>query len=268
MKKAQLALVSLLTVFLVQTGQYSMAAQRESASPGNRLWYKVPAQNWEKEALPIGNGRLGGMVFGGVDREQIQFNEDSLWIGDERDTGSYQAFGDVFIETGHQAATDYRRELDIGRGVHTITYQSGPVKYTRQYFSSNPAGVMVLYLTADKKASYTGKISLADAHEAKIVVEGNTITSSGSLAGYVYSGGSTRGRSDAYDITLQYEAQLLVRGEGGTLEPAEDGISFKDCDSLMLLLAAGTDYLNQRDKGWKGEHPHQRISAQLAAASS
>ena len=52
------------------------------------------------EALPIGNGRLGAMIFGGVEREHIQFNEDSLWIGDEQDTGAYQAFGDVYIDLG------------------------------------------------------------------------------------------------------------------------------------------------------------------------
>ncbi len=55
--------------------------------------------------------------------------------------------------------------------------------------------------------------------------------------------------------------------QGGTLEATEHGIRFADCDSLTVLLAAGTDYLHQRSKGWKGEHPHKRITAQLAAAS-
>jgi hypothetical protein len=74
-----------------------------------KLWYDKPATVWEAEALPIGNGRLGAMVFGGVDRERIQFNEDSLWIGDETDTGAYQAFGDLFIEfAGGGAVTNYR----------------------------------------------------------------------------------------------------------------------------------------------------------------
>ncbi len=70
-----------------------------------------------------------------------------------------------------------------------------------------------------------------------------------------------------YEIALDYEAQVLVLNEGGTLEAHDDQIIFKGCDALTLLLAAGTDYLNQRDKGWKGEHPHERISSQLAAAS-
>jgi len=61
------------------------------------LWYPQAASNWMKEALPIGNGRLGGMVFGGIDEEHIQFNVDSLWTGDDKDTGAYQNFGDLFI---------------------------------------------------------------------------------------------------------------------------------------------------------------------------
>ena len=62
------------------------------------LWYDKPAQDWEREALPIGNGRLAAMLFGEPSAEHIQFNEESLWIGDEKDTGAYQAFGDVIVD--------------------------------------------------------------------------------------------------------------------------------------------------------------------------
>ena len=93
----------------------------------SKLWYEKPAAEWEQEALPIGNGRLGAMIFGGVEREQIQFNEDSLWTGDEADTGSYQNFGELFVEfaTDGSPAANYRRELDIARAVHLITYMQG-----------------------------------------------------------------------------------------------------------------------------------------------
>ena len=92
------------------------------------LRYDKPATRWEQEALPIGNGQMGAMLFGGVQREQIQFNEESLWIGDEEDTGAYQAFGDVFVQFGEPAPAklpppaDYRRELDIERAVHTVRF--------------------------------------------------------------------------------------------------------------------------------------------------
>jgi len=249
-----------------------VASQAASADPGQYvLWYRAPARNWEKEALPIGNGRLGGMVFGGVDKEQIQFNEDTLWIGDEKDTGAYQTFGDIFIEFDDARTSappeSYRRVLDIGRAVHEVRYTRGGTTFRRTYFSSHPAQVMVLHFTADKKAAHSGTITLADAHQAKVTAEGNKITAAGSLAGYVYGGGSTRGRTQAYDITLQYEAQLLVLHQGGKLATSEGGLRFTDCDSLTLLLAAGTDYLNQREKGWKGKHPHDRITAQLDAAA-
>jgi len=234
------------------------------------LRYDRPATNWEKQALPIGNGRLGGMVFGGVDREHIQFNEDSLWIGDEQDTGAYQAFGDLHIEFGEaiEPAT-YERALDIDTAIHTVRYSDNGTTYGRTYFSSYPAQVMVLRFTADKPGAHTGQIVLTDAHEGKIVARDNRITSSGSLDGYTYTGGSNRGRKDIqYDVVLQYEAQVLVLNEGGTLNASEGKIAFENCDSLTVLLAAGTDYLNQREKGWKGEHPHDRITAQLAAASN
>ena len=71
-------------------------------------------------------------------REHIQFNEDSLWIGDEQDTGAYQAFGDLYVETrSRRAAKQYRRELDIGRAVHVTTYRCGGVELHR--VSTSPA---------------------------------------------------------------------------------------------------------------------------------
>lgn len=226
------------------------------------LWYAKPAQNWENEALPIGNGRLGCMIFGGVSQEHIQFNEDSLWLGDEKDTGSYQAFGDLYIEMAHQEYTAYRRELDIGKAVHAISYKSGGIQYKREYFSSYPAQVMVFRFSSDKHGAYTGKIILTDAHGAMIRTEGDTIISSGSLKGYTYQ---DKGRS--YDFYLDYESQIRVLHSGGSLTADDTGISFKNCDELIILLAADTNYLNQRDKGWKGEHPHNRLASQLAAAS-
>jgi len=233
----------------------------EGASP-LVLWYDGPAKNWQREALPIGNGRLGCMIFGDAAKEHIQFNEDTLWIGDEKDTGAYQAFGDIYVEMAHPDPKSYRRELDIGRAIHRITYTSGGSKYKREYFSSFPAGVMVFHFTADRKGAYTCTVSLTDMHKGKITANGNRITSAGSLAGYTYRRGKR-----PYDIALDYEAQLLVLNQGGTMTTEGQSVKLDKADSFTLLLAAGTNYLNRRDKGWKGPHPHKRISAQLAAAS-
>ncbi len=65
---------------------------------GAKLWYDKPSTKWT-EALPVGNGSLGGMIFGGADKERIRFNEQTLWTGDEINVGNYQPFGDLFIES-------------------------------------------------------------------------------------------------------------------------------------------------------------------------
>ena len=234
------------------------------------LWYGKPAEanKWSQEALPIGNGNLGAMIFGGVAKERIQFNEDSLWIGDETDTGAYQAFGDVFVEMDHQSPGKYRRELDISRAVHTIAYENDGIGYKREYFSSNPAGVMVFRFTADKKGACTATVSLTDMHEAEITVRENRITASGSLAGYTYK---KRGRfldEKGYGVVLDYESQALVLHKGGNISVVEgQKIRLDKVDEFTILLAADTDYINQRAKGWKGEHPHKRITGELNSAS-
>jgi len=363
-----------------------------------KLWYAKPATDWEKEALPIGNGRLGAMVFGGVDRERIQFNEDSMWTGDANPSGNYgsmggyQAFGDIHIElaggsasgdtlappgvrctSGHkgyyeqervhsscdgnpatkwcvehrnkpvtwelrlpdgktdvitsysitsandvpardpktwvlegstdgkewtvldrrenekpfpkrrqtraykfangraygcfrirflassdrarlqvseialgdmrtqtvpsaEAVPGYRRELDLDRAVHRIAYTRDGVGYRREYFSSAPDQVMVFRLT--------------DMHDAKVAGEGATLTASGSLKN-----------------GLNYEARLRVLPEGGSLQTAADCVTFAGCDSLTLLLAAGTDYLDDPARKWRRDHPRERVAQQLKAAA-
>ena len=231
----------------------------------NTLWYDKPAANWETEALPIGNGRLGAMIFGGIERERIQFNEDSLWIGDETDTGAYQAFGDLFIDLGDGPATGYRRELDIERAVHTVNYTNDGVAYRREYFASHPAGVIVFRFTADKPGALSGTITLADAHKGTVTATGNTLTIRGNLAGYVHSLSKDR---KEYGIVLDYEAQALVRNDGGTVLAKDGKLVFQDADSITIYLDAGTNYLNQREQKWRGEHPHRAIADRLAKAAT
>ena len=228
---------------------------------GLRLWYDKPASDWQKEALPLGNGRLGGMVFGHVAKEHVQFNEDSLWTGGENPSGNYktmggyQAFGDLYIELAGATAgssltvSDYRRELDLGRAVHTIAYARGGATYRREVFCSTPDQVMVVRLTADKPGRYTGKVTLTDAHGAKVAADKNTLTAAGALGN-----------------GLKHEAQVLVLNAGGSLKAGDGEIAFTGCDSLTLLLAAGTDYLNDYRKNWRGENPHGRLTRQLQAA--
>ncbi len=242
-----------------------LGLRAHGAGMESKLWYDKPATNWETEALPIGNGRLGAMIFGGVEREQIQFNESSLWIGDENDTGAYQAFGDVFVEFGGQtnaATTNYRRELDLGRAMHTVTYTRGGVNFRREYFASHPANVMVFRFTADKPGAYSGSVLLTDMHQGKVVADGNRLTSSGSLAGYKFDD-----KGPNYSIALDYESQVLILNDGGSVKAADGRITFDGVNSLTIFINAGTDYVNQRSRSWRGEPPHARISAQLKQAA-
>jgi len=245
------------------------------------LRYDKPAARWQEEALPIGNGRLAAMIFGGVQRERIQFNEESLWVGDEKQTGAYQPFGDLFIdfaETPHSAASqsagdkggaaslpeNYRRELDISRAVHSVGFTSEGVAFRREAFASKPDGVIVLRFTADKQASLSGAVSLADAHKGGTVsAQGNRITIKGSLAGQTFKGDKA-----PYEIALDYEAQVLVLHSGGTLATSENAIRFDKADSVTILLDAGTDFLQDRSKGWKGEPPHRILTARIDAAAA
>ncbi len=238
------------------------------ATENNRLWSDIPAPKWATEAYPLGNGNLGCMVFGGIDQEHIQFNEDTLWIGDEVDTGSYQAFGDFYVDFEPQLGSveNYRRELDLETSIHTVTYTAKGTNYRREYFASHPAGILVFRFTADRKKSYSASIRLTDMHKGVISGAGNTLTSSGSLAGYTYKKGKT-GRKKSYDIALDYEAQLHVVHQGGTLRVEKGTLILSKVDSFTIFLAAGTDYLNQRDQGWRGKHPHQKLTGQLTQAT-
>jgi alpha-L-fucosidase 2 len=237
------------------------------------LWYLQPAESWEQQALPIGNGRLGAMVFGGVECEHLAFNEDSLWIGDELDTGAYQAFGDLRIHSSHSGATDYRRELDLSTAVHRVSYRSGGRAYQREYFSSHPAQVMVLRFTADRPGGFTGAVELTDAHGAPVEVAGNQLLARGSLSGHSAESLGKWARSskgDAkrpYTVALDYEARVWLLAEGGVLEIRDGRLGFEGANALTILLAADTDYVPDRARGWKGEAPGAANQARLQKAA-
>ena len=261
------ALLLMISAWMTMVSIAQDAGSPETGVAGDRvLWYTAPAMVWEKQCLPIGNSRLGAMIYGGTTREHIQFNEESLWFGDEESTGSYQPFGDLYITLGHGSVTGYRRELDLTCALHRITYESDGVQYRREYFSSHPAQVMVFHFSADQPGAHTGQVVLADARDTETIAEGQQLTVRGSMEGLTYARAGAHQRG-TYQIHLQYEAQVRVVHEGGTLKAENGVISFDQCDSLTFILAAGTDYLNQRAQGWKGPHPHERLVKKIDEAS-
>src|SRR5579862_9331331 len=114
------------------------------------LSYNQPATDWQSQALPIGNGRLGAMIFGDAQHEHIQLNEISLWTGDEKDTGRYQNLGDLTFDLNHGPATAYSRQLDLTNAIHTITYSAAGIRFKREYFASAPKHVLVFHYEADR----------------------------------------------------------------------------------------------------------------------
>ena len=222
------------------------------ASNTNVLWYRAPAHTWMTEALPIGNGTLGAMVFGGTDQERLQFNVDSLWTGDDHDTGAYQAFGDVLIDLGHTNITDYRRELDIGRAVQTVLYQSNGIHYERTAFASHPAHVIVWRMTADKAGSCSGRIRLTDMHKAAVVADGaDRLRATGKL-----------------ENGLEYESQILVMGDGGKISSSPGGVAFDGCNGVTVILSADTNYIPVYEKNWRGDPPHAAIARRIDDATA
>ncbi len=235
------------------------------------LWYDKPANSWMKEALPIGNGPLGAMLFGGTDIERIQFNEISLWDGDrmqkeaveEEDMGAHQAFGDIFIHLGHDQAKvkNYKRQLDISNAIHRVDYDYEGVHYRQTAFASHPANVIVISLTADKPGAYTGRVWLTDMHNAKLTEAKNRLFAVGEIGN-----------------GFEYEAQVQVLNKGGKLKHAPEenpgrtplspiGLTFTDCDTLTLILGAGTNFAQDYSKEWLGKHPHEKVTRAVDEAS-
>ncbi len=272
-----------------------------AAPPEHKLsmWYRQPASDWQSQALPIGNGYIGGMVFGGVDQERIQFNEKTLWTGGPRSSasysfgnrdgaashlasvrskldsddisgagteantyltgdqtgfGDYQNFGDMYFDFKLPSSTtinNYRRELDLQDGIAKVSYTYDGVDYLREYFVSYPDKVMVMRLSA----SQNGKISLdvrpTSAQGGAITVSGDTITTRGSVR----------------DNQMLYESQVKVLNEGGAITPGTGKITVAGADSLTIVLAAGTDYINSYPI-YKGVDPHNQVTSTIQAASS
>lgn len=251
----------------------ALAAVPRSGGPGQPLtvWFDRPATNWEREALPIGNGRLGAMVFGGTEKERIQLNEDTLWSGGPRDTTNplaldalpkvrkllfegkpdeaikmaddylmgrpmrikpYQSLGDLRLEfPGHASATDYRRELDLETGTVRITYRVGETNFTREIFASHPDQVIVLRISADKPKAVT-LFGLMDREQ-------EFISSAQPPDRLVMQGQLDKGEGLAYHVALK-----AVPERGQVFAPVRR-LEIRGADAVTLILGAATTFGGQ-----------------------
>lgn len=233
------------------------------------LWYRKPATKWETEALPVGNGRLAAMVFGGIDRERIQFNEETVWDGVHLDRvnpkaleilptvrkllfegkngaatnlasrnmmsnpkriKSYQTLGDLLFDfSAVETVAGYRRDLDLTTGITRVNYSVDGVSYTREVFVSAPDQVIVVHMTADQ----AGKLNF----KARFNRRGAT-TETASDSRLIMRG----------KLGIKYEAQLLPRVVGGRVSTTDDGqLVVENADEVTLLLTGATSYVNATD---------------------
>ncbi|NTS41871.1 glycoside hydrolase family 95 protein [Flavisolibacter sp. BT320] len=268
-------------VLCVFTG-HSVHAQ-EAKTSDLKLWYTHPATNWN-EALPVGNGRLGAMVFGDAASERLQLNEESVWSGKKEDfvnpaakaslatirqllfagrykeaqtaaeknlmgvrntPSSYQSLGDLWLDFDHgKEVQSYQRELDIENAIAGVRYRNGKVNYTREIFSSAPAQAIVVRLTADKKESIGFQLRLTRPGN-KAVIE---VNESGLLLTEHVNNG----------VGVKLVTRVKVLKEGGSITRSTEGLKVEKADAVTIVLTAATDY-------WGG-NPGEISAAQLAKA--
>jgi len=259
---------------------------------GNIIWLNQPANEWEV-ALPIGNGRLGGMVFGGIENERIQLNEETLWTGSrnqytdkpvaykllpeirkqlfdgeyakaqeitERDFmgngnwNMYQTLGDLFITSEQpEKVTNYRRELNLENAIARVYYTTDGIKYTREYFSSAPDQVLVVKISSSKKKSIYLGIRLTRPKDATIAASNDLI----SMFGQVTAGdANTKGMNPG----VNYHTVIKVKTDVGTVVSSGDSLVVADATTVYIYITAATNY-------W-GENPEQKSVSNLNAALS
>jgi alpha-L-fucosidase 2 len=240
------------------------------------LWYKNPAIEWT-DALPLGNGRLGAMVFGGVARERLQLNEDTLYAGapyqpanpkalaalpevrklifdgkyveaqeliqarmmaDPIRQVSYQTIGEMWLTFGVSSnASGYRRELDLTRALSTVTYRQDGVIYKRETFISPVDQVLVMRLTADTPGSIDFQLGFETPQVGSVSVEG--------MRDIVLTG--RNGPHHGKDGALRFESRVRVMADGGVQTSGTDELIVKDANSVIIFMAAATNYKSFRD---------------------
>ena len=256
----------------------------ETGRNGFELPYTRPACDWF-EALPIGNGRLGAMVFGGVKEDCLQLNEDTIWTGRplERNggpyspetirksrelllqgkivegnavlagkfsrTSSYQPFGDLVVNhaVSDDVISDYRRVLSLDDAIVRTSFACGGTRFVREAFASFTDGVVIYRVTADVSGAVSFGASVRSPREVSCEVEGGEIVVRG-----VTDGGA-----------LKYEGRVAVRVKGGTAKAADGKIVVSGADEATLYVAIATNYRSFRDLSG---NPSERCRAALDKA--
>jgi len=257
------------------------------------LWYDKPASEWT-EALPIGNGRLGVMIFGGSANEQLQLNEDTLYAGSPYDPNNpealkalpearrlifagkykeahdlvgakmmarpikqmpYEPLGDLKLSfRDHDNITGYRRELDLDTGTVTTTYNLGAAAFTRVIFASAADQVIVVLMIADEEMQLNFAVTFESPQKATVSTDGKDTL--------IIRG--VNGDSSGIKGGLKFESRVLVLQDDGQTLAEKDRIVVSNANRAMLLIAAATSYRSYKDTS--GD-PSAIVTEQLKPAS-
>ncbi len=297
------------SLFLLLAGLVPAADSAENNPSRNFLWYDRPArvrdmklpwgtdkannlgdeQNnpdnpWERQALPIGNGRIGAMVFGGDTTERLALNEISLWSGGpssgfaykygpeagKDQFGCYLPFGDLLIDFGGGGETrNYTRSLDLRNGIARVNYERVGIPFKRTIFASEPAQVIVMHCeTAPGKLN--ARLAFKPSVKSAVSAAGSTLTMSGTLSNGL--------EFEAVAAAIPQKGRITAKGGKRTLTPASARgevsadlsnapfLEIEGAQSLTIIISMATNYVMDASKNWKGTSPHARNKAILSKA--
>ena len=253
-----------------------LAPQTIAAGSNHILWYDHPAQNWN-EALPIGNGRLGAMVFGNVYTERLQLNEETIWAGRPNNNANpeameflpkvrqlvwegkykeaqdmatkhvqsstnhgmpYQPFGDLYITfPGHGQYTNYRRELSVDSAIASTHYSLNGIRYTREYISSLSGNVIAIHLTADRDAAITFSAMLTSPH-ADVFIRSEG--NSIALSGTTSNHEGLKGK-------VTFTGRVAANTKGGTVTCTDGVLAVEGADEATIYVSIATNFKSYND---------------------
>lgn len=249
-----------------------------------KLWYKAPAKEWT-EALPVGNGHLGAMVYGKTDSEIIQFNEETLWAGQPHDyanPGAYQylaeirkllwegkqdeaqklanehfmsqpfgqfcymPFGNIALNfPGHETAAEYQRDLNLNNAIATVSYSVDGVKFEREIFSSAPDQAIIIHLKSSKKGKLSFSGGLNSPHINSSVTVENNMVNLSGKANN-YHKHDYLGREYPESL-ITFESRLTVLENDGSLSTTDSTVVIDGATEVTLALSAATSFVNYQD---------------------